>query len=167
MVVEGLPSIVGGMLGATAGGVESLTEISSATPSSFTWKLNSPKAMSKPPVAAETAPAVLEVGSMMIAAGVRSAALGDAVSMTADLAMSTSVSGEVVLTMVGIAMPTAMSMADSMSILAWVSSGEAESMAMVDVGPSNLGDAVMLSMVGEGAGESVDPDPVIPTVGTN
>jgi hypothetical protein len=38
---------------------------------------------------------------------------------------------------------------------------------MVDVGPSNLGDAVMLSMVGEGADESIDPDPVVPTVGAN
>jgi hypothetical protein len=26
---------------------------------------------------------------------------------------------------------------------------------------------VRLSMVGEGAGESIDPDPVVPTVGAN
>jgi hypothetical protein len=38
---------------------------------------------------------------------------------------------------------------------------------MADDGPSNLVDAVRLSMVGEGAGESVDPDPVIPTVDAN
>jgi hypothetical protein len=40
-------------------------------------------------------------------------------------------------------------------------------MAMADVGPSNLVDAVRLSMVGEGAGESVDPDPVVPMIGAN
>jgi hypothetical protein len=67
-------------------------EISSATPSLSTWKLNSLKAVLKPPVIAETAPAVPEVGSMMIAVGVRSAALGDAVSMMVDPVMSTSVS---------------------------------------------------------------------------
>jgi hypothetical protein len=38
---------------------------------------------------------------------------------------------------------------------------------MADVGPSNLVDAVRLSMVGEGADESVDPDPVVPTDGAN
>jgi hypothetical protein len=57
MVVEGLPSITGDVLGAAAGGIESLTEISSATLSLSTWKLNSLKAMSKPPVTVETAPA--------------------------------------------------------------------------------------------------------------
>jgi hypothetical protein len=40
-------------------------------------------------------------------------------------------------------------------------------MAIADVGPPSLVDAVRLSMIGEGAGESVDPDPVVPTVGTN
>jgi hypothetical protein len=38
---------------------------------------------------------------------------------------------------------------------------------MADDEPSNLVDVVRLVMVGEGAGESVDPDPVVPTVGTN
>jgi hypothetical protein len=38
---------------------------------------------------------------------------------------------------------------------------------MADEEPSNLVDAVGLAMVGEGAGESVDPDPVVPTVGAN
>jgi hypothetical protein len=74
--------------------------------------------MSKPPVTIEIAPAVPEVGSMMIVAGVRSAALGDVVSMTADPAMSTSVSGEMVSMTVSTAMPTAVSIAVSMSILA-------------------------------------------------
>jgi hypothetical protein len=38
---------------------------------------------------------------------------------------------------------------------------------MADVGPSNLVDAVRLSVVGEGGGESIDPDPVVPMVGAN
>jgi hypothetical protein len=38
---------------------------------------------------------------------------------------------------------------------------------MADAGPPNLVDAMRLSMIGEGAGESVDPDPVVPTVGAN
>jgi hypothetical protein len=40
-------------------------------------------------------------------------------------------------------------------------------MVIADAGPPNLVDAVRLSMIGEGAGESVDPDPVFPTVGAN
>jgi hypothetical protein len=88
-----LPLITGDVLGSAAGGVESLMEISSATPPSSTRKLNSPKAISKPPVLAETTPVRLETGSMVVAAGVRSAMLGDAVSMTVDLAILTSVSG--------------------------------------------------------------------------
>jgi hypothetical protein len=38
---------------------------------------------------------------------------------------------------------------------------------MADDEPSNLVDAVRLVMVDEGAGESVDPDPIVPTVGAN
>jgi hypothetical protein len=112
---------------------------------------------------------------MMIAAGVRSAALGDVVSMTVDPVMLTSVSDGLVSMMAGTAMPMAVLMAESMSILPLVSklmaesmlSGDAESTAMDDDGPSNLVDAVRLSMIGEGAGESIDPDPVVPTVDAN
>jgi hypothetical protein len=39
---KGLPSVTGGVLGIVAGGAESPTEISSATPSLSTWKLNRP-----------------------------------------------------------------------------------------------------------------------------
>jgi uncharacterized membrane protein len=134
--------------------------------------------MSKPPVTTETTPAGLEVVSMMVAAGVRSATLGDAVSMTVDLAMSTSVYDGTVSITAGAAMPTAVSMAVSMSILTLVSrlvvsglvsmsNGDAESAAMADDEPSNLVDAVRLVVVDEGAGESVDPDPIVPTVGAN
>jgi hypothetical protein len=38
---------------------------------------------------------------------------------------------------------------------------------MADDGPSNLVGAMRLAMFDEGAGESVDPDPVVPTVGAN
>jgi hypothetical protein len=38
---------------------------------------------------------------------------------------------------------------------------------MANDDPSNLVDVVRLAMVGEGAGESIDPDPVVPTVGAN
>jgi hypothetical protein len=78
--------------------------------------------------------------------------------------------------MAGTVMPTAVLMAESMSILSLVSklmvsgsmsNGDAESTAMADVEPSNLVDAVRLSMIHEGAGESVDPDPVIRTIGAN
>jgi hypothetical protein len=48
-----------------------------------------------------------------------------------------------------------------------MSNGDAESTAMADDEPSNLVDAVRLSMIGEGASESVDLDPVVPTVGAN
>jgi hypothetical protein len=40
-------------------------------------------------------------------------------------------------------------------------------MAMADDEPSNLVGVERSAMGGEGAGESVDPDPFIPTVGAN
>jgi hypothetical protein len=48
-----------------------------------------------------------------------------------------------------------------------MSNGNAESTTMADDEPSNLVDVVRLARVGEGAGESVDPDPVVPMVGAN
>jgi hypothetical protein len=48
-----------------------------------------------------------------------------------------------------------------------MSNGDAESTAMADDKPSNLVDAVRLAVVDEGAGESIDPDPIVPTVGAN
>jgi hypothetical protein len=53
------------------------------------------------------------------------------------------------------------------SELVSMSNSDAESTTMADDEPSNLVDAVRLAMVGEGAGESVDPDPVVPTVDAN
>jgi hypothetical protein len=133
-------------------------DISSAASSSSTWKLNNPKAISKPPVLAEADPVKLEMGStvvitggLMANTGVDSMMVGDAVSTTVDAVMSTMVVGEVVPTTVGAAMPTMVGDAVSMS------------MPMAD-------DATSMSVsmvVGEGAGESVDPDPVVPTVGAN
>jgi hypothetical protein len=98
--------------------------------------------------------------------------------MTVDLAMSTSVSDGMVSMMAGTAMPTLMVDAVSMSIsmlvsrlmvsgLMSMSNDDAELTAMADDEPSNLVEVVRLAMVGEGAGESLDPDPVVPMVGAN
>jgi hypothetical protein len=167
------------------GGVESLMEISSATPSSSTRKLNSPKAISKSPVLAETVPIKLETGSTVAIAGesmasaeAKSAMLGDAVLMMVDPVMSTMVAGEVASMTDCIAMPTMVVNAVSTSMLMLMSMsmvgeamsmsiGGAESMAVADDEPSTLVGVEKSAMVGEGAGESVDPDPVIPTVGAN
>jgi hypothetical protein len=45
--------------------------------------------------------------------------------------------------------------------------GDAELIAVASDEPSILVDASRSVLVGEGAGESVDPDPVIPMVGAN
>jgi hypothetical protein len=163
-IVEGLPPTAGGVLVSAVSGAESLMEISSIAPSLSMRKLNSPKAMSKPPVTGETAPAVPEVGSTMVTAGVRSVVLGEAVSMTIDLAMSTSGSDGLALMMASTAKPTTVAMVVSMSILALVS------MTVGTVMPMTVSMVVsmsILALVGEGAGESVDPDPVVSTVGAN
>jgi hypothetical protein len=116
--------IASGVLGSAAGGVESLMEISSATPSSSTWKLNSPKAISKPPVLAETVPVKLETGSTIAVAGesmasaeMKSATLGNVVSETVDPVISTMVAGGVASMTVGTAMPTMVVDAVVMSML--------------------------------------------------
>jgi hypothetical protein len=157
-------------------------EISSAAPSLSTWKLNGPKAISKPHVLATIVPVTLEMGSMVVVAeelmvsiGVDSTMLGDAMSMTAV--------GEVVSMMVGAAMPTmvgdvvstlmSMSMADEATSMLMASEvmsmvvGNAELTVVADDEPSTLVNMDRSVMVGEGAGESVDPDPVVPTVGAN
>jgi hypothetical protein len=78
MVVEGLPSTAGGVLVLAAGGAESLMEISSIALSLSTRKLNSPKAMSKPPVFAEGGPIEPGMGPMM-AVAVRSMSSPEAI----------------------------------------------------------------------------------------
>jgi hypothetical protein len=160
-------------------------EISSATLSSSTWKLNSPKAISKPPVRAETVPVKLETGSTAAVIGesmaineAKLAMLGDAVSETVDPVMSTMVAGRVASMTVGTAMPMMVVDAVSMSMLVLMSmlvvsesmsmsTGGAESTAIADVEPSTLVGVERSVMVGEGAGKSIDPDPVVPTVGAN
>jgi hypothetical protein len=160
-------------------------EISSATPSLSTWKLNNPKAISKPPILAKLVPVKLEMGSIvvvaresMVSAEEKLATLGDAASKTVDPVMSTMVAGGVASMTVGTAMPTMVDDAVSMSILMLMSMslmgkvmlmsiGGTESTAIVDDELSTLVGVERSAMVGEGTGESVDPDPVIPTVGTN
>jgi hypothetical protein len=185
VVVEGFPSMDGGVLGSATGGVKSLTEISSATPSSSMRKLNSPKSISKPPVLAATAPVRLETGSPIVVFGesmttaeTKLATLGDVVLETVDPVMSTMVADGVASTTVGTAMPTMVVDAVSTLMLALVSKlvvsksmsmsiDDVESTAIADDEPSNLVGVERSAMVGEGAGKSIDPDPVVPTVGTN
>jgi hypothetical protein len=59
-----------------------------------------------------------------------------------------------------------MSMADEAMSMSMVV-GDAESTVVAGGEPSILVDVARSTMVGEGASESVDPDPVIPTVGAN
>jgi hypothetical protein len=91
--------------------------------------------------------------------------VGEAVSTMVGEAVSMSMVGEAVSMMVGEAMLMSMSMV-----------GDAESTAVAGDEPMTLGDADEMMetidagesmMVGEGAGESIDPDPFIPTIGAN
>jgi hypothetical protein len=170
-----VPPIAGGVLGSIASGIDSPMEISSAAPSSSTWKLNNPKAISKPLVPAETAPVTLEMGSMVVVAEesmantrVDSTVLRDAVSTMVGVAMLTMV-GDVVSTSMSMLMADevmSMSMADEATSISIVV-GDAETTAVVGDEPSTLVDVNRPAMVGEGADESVDPDPIVPTVGAN
>jgi hypothetical protein len=94
-----------------------------------------------------------------------------AVSMMANKAVSTMVGKAVSMSMVGEAVSMMVGEAMSMSMV-----GDAESTAVAGDEPTTLGDADELMetinagesmMVGEGAGESVDPDPIVPMVGAN
>jgi hypothetical protein len=201
VVVEGVPPIAGGVLGSSTGGVYSLMEISSAAPSPSKWKLNDPKAISKPPVLAEADPVKLAMGSMVVIAGesmVNTEVIGDAISMLVDAVVSMMIGDAVLMSMVDEAM--SMSMADEVMSMSMVDEamsismadeamsmvdeamsismvdeamsmsmaiGDAESTAVAGDEPSILGDVVRSAMLGEGAGESIDPDPVIPMVSAN
>jgi hypothetical protein len=89
--------------------------------------------------------------------------LGDTVSTTVDPVMSTMVAGDVASMTIG----TAMSMMVVDAVSTSMPIGGAESMAVADDEPSTLVGVERSAMVSEGADESVDPDPVIPTVGAN
>jgi hypothetical protein len=89
---------------------------------------------------------------MTFAAGVNLAVLGEMLSMTIESTASTSGSVRLALTMVGTAMPAMV----STSILEVVSTLVGAAMPMS-----------VLVVVGDGASESVDPDPVLPMVGAN
>jgi hypothetical protein len=91
--------------------------------------------------------------------------VGEAMSMT---------SGEMMPTMVGDVASMSMSMVGDAVSMSMSMVGNAESMAGDEpstlVGADELMEAIDAGesmMVGEGAGESVDPDPVVPTVGAN
>jgi hypothetical protein len=148
-------------------------EISSAAPSSSTWKLNNPKAISKPPVLAEADPIKLEMGSMVVVAGesmantrVDSMTVGNAVLTLDDAVASTMVGDAVSMSMSRADEAMSMSMADEVMSMS-MAVGDAESTAVAGDEPSILVDVDRSAMVGEGAGESVDLDLVVPTVGAN
>jgi hypothetical protein len=95
--------------------------------------------------------------------------VGEAVSSMAGEAVSTMVGEAVSMSMVGEAVSMMVGKAMSMVY-------DAESTAVAGDEPTTLGDGDELMetidagesmMVGEGAGEFVDPDPVVPTVGAN
>jgi hypothetical protein len=124
------------------------------------WKLNNLKAISKPPVLAEADPVKLEMGSMVVIAGESMANTGvvsDAVSTLVDAVAST---------MVGDAVSMSTAIADDAISMSMVV-GDAESTAIAGDEPLILVDVDRSAMVGEGAGESVDPDLVVPTVSAN
>jgi hypothetical protein len=139
VLVEGVLPMASGALESVTNGANSMMEINSAAPSSSTWKLNNPRVMSKPPVLAKVDPIKHEIGSTTVVTR------GSAANTVADSMMV----GEAVSTLVGAVMPMMV--------------GDAVSMLMAD-------DVALMSMsivVGEGAGESIDLDPVVPTVGAN
>jgi hypothetical protein len=148
VVIKGVLLAADGALGSTVGGAASLMEISSIAPSLSMQKLNSPKAMSKPPVLAEVGP--VEPGTdPLMAAAVR---LMSSPKVAIGLTLLTLMVGEV--------LPMMVSVVDgetSMAVLMTVSMAVSMMVSMT----------VSMAVVGEGAGESVDPDPIVPTVGTN
>jgi hypothetical protein len=135
---------------------------------------------------------MLGTGSMTLAVGVRLMVLGETPSTTVESVAPVSGSIGLAWTMAGTAMPARV----SMPILEVVSSSvDAAIPTVVSIlaGESTLVGAAMLTVVsilagvstlvgaamptvvsmlilvvvGDGAGESVDPDPVVPTVGAN
>jgi hypothetical protein len=90
--------------------------------------------------------------------------VGDAVSTLVDAVASMMVGDAVSMSMSMADEATSMLMADKAMSMAV---GDAKSTAVAGDEPSILVDASRLVMVGEGADESVDPDPVVSTVGTN
>jgi hypothetical protein len=148
---------------------ESLMDISSIALSLSTRKLNNPKAISKPLVLTEVGLVEPETDSMIaVAAGLTTSP--EAIVGSTPLMLSM---GEALLMMVSMAYGT-LSMAVSMAVLmADVALLMAVSMAVLmadgalSMAVSMADGALSMAMVGEGASESVDPDPVVPTVGAN
>jgi hypothetical protein len=93
---------------------------------------------------------------MTSAVGVKLRVLGEMLSMTVESTASISGSIGLALIMAGIAMPTMV----LMLILEEVS-------MLVGAAMPTMVLMSILEVVGDGAGESVDPDPVIPTVNAN
>jgi hypothetical protein len=97
--------------------------------------------------------------STMVAGGVASMTVGTAMPMMVVDAASTSM----LVLMLKLVLMSKLVVGESMSMLI----GGAESTTIADDEPSILVGVERSAMVGEGAGESVDLDPVVPTVGAN
>jgi hypothetical protein len=131
--------------------------------------LNNPKAISKPPVLVKADPVKLEMGSTVVIAGesmANTGVVGDAVSTLVDAVASTMVGDAVSMSMAIADDAMSMSIADDAMSMS-MAVGDAESTVVPGDEPSILVDVDRSAMVGEGADESVDPDPVVPTVGAN
>jgi hypothetical protein len=126
------------------GVVDSAMGSSLLMPVSSTWKLSMPMASLNPLVIAEVDP---------VARGKR--------LMTSDVGEPT-MTGDGVSMVAGGGMSLAIGNAESMSI-------DDDGMSMLIAGGESMatGYADESMMTGEGAGESVDPDPIVPTVGAN
>jgi hypothetical protein len=161
MVVEGLPSITGGVFVSTVGGAESLMEISSIAPPWSTRKLNSPKAMSKPLVLAEVGPVELGTGPMMAVAA-RSMTSPEAIVGSMPSMLTVGKAPSMMVSMMDDALSMAVSMADGA-----LSMAVSMTIGVLSMAVSMMIGALSMAVVGEGAGKSVDPDPVVPTVSTN
>jgi hypothetical protein len=135
-----------------AGLVDSTMESSLLMLALSMWKLNESMATSKPPALAKVNPithgkrlTTAEFGEPMM--------ISDGDSTVVDGGMST---------LIGKAESTSIAGGESMV------TGDADELMMIAGGDSMAtGDADESMTTGEGAGESVDPDPVVPLVGAN
>jgi hypothetical protein len=113
---------------------------------------------------------------MTSAVGVKLMVLGERLLMTVESTASISGSIGLAWTMAGIAMPAMVSMSilDEVSMLVGAAMPTMVSMSILGVVSMLVGAAMptmvpmsILEVVGDRAGESIDPDPVVPTVGAN
>jgi hypothetical protein len=151
-------------------------EISSIAPSLSMQKLNNPKAMSKPLVLAKVGLVEPGTGLMMVVAA-RSTTSPEAIIGSTPSMLTVGKAPLMMVSMMDDALSMAVSMAMSMAIdvlsmaVSMVDGALSMAVSMADgtlsMAVSMADGALLMAVVGEGASESVDPDPVVPTVGAN